>query len=112
MAYTLPSSLFAYTTPFASTTGALMHHSNPTFAHWFPDVLGTQEIVPSALRVQLWLFVFWNFHSTARLGFNCVMKNGPFCRGGQMLSTMQYEPNCGPPPYSLSFITIEYVPSC
>src|SRR5262247_4073332 len=89
IAYKFPSSLFAYTTPVASTTGALMHHSNPTFAHWFPEVFGTQVIVPSALRVHAWLFMFCNFHSTVRLGLNRVIKNGPFCRGGQMLSTLQ-----------------------
>ena len=69
------------------------------FGHWFPDVFGTHVMLLSAFRVQLWLFVLLNFHSTLRLGSSCVMKNGPLDRGGQRMSSLQYDPNCGPPPY-------------
>ena len=52
MANRLPSSLLAYTTPLASITGLLTHHSKPT--GWSD----TQVSVPSALRVQLLVFEF------------------------------------------------------
>jgi len=42
----------------------VMHPSKPAFGHCV-RVFGTQVIVPSALRVPLWLFVLWNFHSNA-----------------------------------------------
>src|SRR6266849_2450645 len=72
IAYRLPSSLLAYTTPLASMTAAFTHHSKPL--GWSE----TQVMVPSGFRVQLCVLVFWKLHSIFRLGLNWDTK---YCSG-------------------------------